>query len=207
VCYSEEIIGYLLKLLDPVKDGAEIARLNQARQLLVTMPRAITPILVPLSPAVTDLDELVNPDAQVAFDLDGTGTGKRWGWITPRAAWLVYDPQRTGKITSGLQLFGNVTFWVFWRDGYQALRALDDNGDGLLSGAELRGLALWTDRNGNGISDPGEVIPVQEIGITSISCDSQINADGIPWSPSGVLFQDGTTHPTYDWIVPAQSAP
>ncbi len=207
VCYSDEIIGYLLKLLDPVKDAAEIARLNQARQLLVSLPRAITPVLIPLLPGATDLDELVNPNAQVAFDLDGSGSETRWGWIIPKAAWLVYDPQGTGKITSGLQFFGNVTFWVFWRDGYQALRALDDNGDGVLSGAELRGLALWTDRNGNGISDPSEITSVQEIGITAISCDSQPNAVGFPWSPSGALFNDGTTRPSYDWIVPAQSGP
>ena len=207
VCYSEEIIGYLLKLLDPVKDAAEIARLNQARQLLVSLPRAITPVLIPLLPGATDLDELVNPNAQVAFDLDGSGSETRWGWITPKAAWLVYDPQGTGKITSGLQFFGNVTFWVFWRDGYQALRALDDNGDGVLSGSELQGLALWTDRNGNGISDPGEITSVQEIGITAISWDRQPNAAGFPWSPSGVLFNDGTTRPSYDWIVPAESGP
>jgi len=101
-------------------------------------------------------------------------------------------------------MFGNVTFWIFWRDGYEALRALDDNGDGVLSGAELHGLALWSDVNGNGVSEPGEVIPLEALGITSLSCTSQRHASGIEWNPTGVGFKDGTTRPSYDWIVPSR---
>ena len=86
-------------------------------------------------------------------------------------AWLVFDKQSTGSITSGLQLFGNVTFWLFWRNGYDALRALDDDGDGRIAGAELAGLALWHDRNADGVSDRGEVRPVSEWGIVSLSCE------------------------------------
>jgi hypothetical protein len=89
-------------------------------------------------------------------------------------------------------MFGNVTFWIFWRDGYEALRALDDNGDGVLSGAELHGLALWSDVNGNGVSEPGEVIPVEALGIASLSCTSQRHTSGIEWNPAGVGFKDGT---------------
>jgi hypothetical protein len=51
---------------------------------------------------------LTNPNARVAFDLDGSGLPRKWGWITPKAAWLVYDPAGEGRITSGLQMFGNV---------------------------------------------------------------------------------------------------
>lgn len=200
VCYSGEVISYLLKLLDPAKDAAEIAQLKKDQKTLASMPRAITPILIPLG-SFTDLGDLVNPGANVAFDLDGSGLSRKWGWITPKAAWLVYDPKRAGQITSGLQMFGNVTFWIFWRDGYAALRALDDNGDGVLSGAELDGLALWNDVNGNGVSDPGEVMPVGALGITSLSCTSQKHASGIEWNPTGVGFQDGTTRPSYDWVV------
>ncbi|HLH52517.1 MAG TPA: tetratricopeptide repeat protein [Verrucomicrobiae bacterium] len=201
VCYSEEVIGYLLKLLDPVKDASEIAQLKKDQQTLATMPRAITPILIPLQSS-SDFADLVNTNAQVAFDLDGSGLARKWGWLTPKAAWLVYDPKHTGEVTSGLQMFGSVTFWVFWRDGYEALRALDDNGDGVLTGAELHGLALWSDANGNGVSEPGEVIPVESLGITSLSCTSQRHDCGIEWNPAGVGFQDGTTRPSYDWIVP-----
>jgi hypothetical protein len=204
VCYSEEIIGYLLKLLDPVKDASEIGDLKKAQQTLTSMGRAITPILVPLGDE-TDLAELVDPAAAVQFDLDGSGLARRWGWITPKAAWLVWDPDGRGQITSGLQLFGNATFWVFWRDGYAALSALDDNGDGVLSGEELRGLALWSDRNGNGLSDPGEVLPLSAYGIVSLTCREQVHPTGIQWAPMGVTFTNGTSRPSYDWIAPSRA--
>lgn len=201
ICYSQEIINYLLKLLDPVKDAKEIAQLKKDEKVLKSMSRAITPILLPLA-ADTPFTELANPSARVKFDLDGSGLSREWGWITPKAAWLVYDHDGRGQITSGLQMFGNVTFWIFWRDGYDALRSLDDNGDGVLSGNELRGIALWEDRNGDGICDLGEVRPVTNFGIIEIKCDSQLHETGIPFNPQGITLRDGSTRATYDWIVP-----
>jgi len=203
-CYCEEIIAYMLKLLDPVKDADEIAGLNERKKTLLTVRRWITPVLVPLE-QVVQFDELVNPEAAVGFDLDGSGLPRKWGWITPKAAWLVYDDAGSGQITSALQMFGNVTFWIHWRDGYAAMSSLDDNGDGVLSGEELRGLALWQDRNSNGISEAGEVRPVETFGIFSISCRSQTYSAGMSWQPQGVRFVDGSTRPTYDWIAPSKA--
>jgi hypothetical protein len=203
VCYTEEIVGYLLKLLDPMKDAQEIAQLESDRKALRLVPRAITPIVVPLH-AGAPLDELVNAQAQVAFDLDGSGEQRRWGWITTNAAWLVFDRDGSGRITSGLQMFGNVTFWIFWRNGYDALSSLDDNGNGKLSGSELRGLALWHDRNSNGVSEPGEVTPAAELGIVAIDCRSEPHSSAIQFNERGVTFRDGATRPTYDWIAPSR---
>jgi hypothetical protein len=206
ICYSEEIIGYLLKLLDPKNDAVEIARLKSFLKKLQTMPRAITPILVPLESDLA-FDELVNPAASVAFDLDGSGFKRQWGWITPRGAWLVFDQHDSGHVTSGLQMFGNVTFWIFWRNGYDALSALDDNGDSVLSGGELSGLSLWQDRNGNGVSDSGEVKPLSEFGVIAINCTGSLNSSGILFNPRGIIFQNGTTRPTYDWVVASTKNP
>lgn len=200
ICYSEEIMGYLLKLLDPVKDKKEIAQLMADQKKVQAMGRAITPILVSLCPD-TPLEQLINPTAGVAFDLDGSGFQRRWGWITPKAAWLVFDKDGTGRITSGLQMFGNVTFWIFWRDGYDALSSLDDDGDGVLRGDELRGVSLWQDLNDDGICDPGEVRPVTDWGIKEIRCKSEIHPTGIPFNPRGVELRDGTTRATFDWIA------
>jgi hypothetical protein len=201
VCFSEETIGYLLKLLDPVKDASEIAQLRQDQKTLNGLGRAVTPIFVSLEPNAK-FDELVDENSSVAFDLDGSGRKRPWAWLTPKAGWLVFDPDKTGRIESGLQMFGNVTFWIFWPDGYEALSALDDNGDGLLSGLELRGLAIWKDRNCNGVSDPGEVVPVEALGIQSISCHSQTDANGMRWNSQGVTYTNGPSRATYDWIVP-----
>jgi hypothetical protein len=189
-----------------VKDADEIAQLKKNSKTLQSMGRAITPIIVPLQPEAR-LTELVDTNAAVTFDLDGSGLPRKWGWITPKAAWLVYDSDGTGRITSGLQMFGSVTFWIFWRDGYEALSSLDDDGNGVLSGAELRGLALWQDRNRDGVSDPGEVCPLEASGITAISCTAEGNSSGMAWNPRGVTFHDGTSRPTYDWIAPCPAAP
>jgi hypothetical protein len=204
VCFSQEIIGYLKKLLDPIKDAKEIAQLIADEKSLNSMGRSVTPILVPLDPHAA-FPELVNSNANVQFDLDGTGLVRRWGWITTNAAWLVYDHTGSRRITSGLQMFGQVTFWIFWRDGYEALSSLDDNGDGLLSGSELDGLCLWRDVNGNGICDPGEVRPVTDLGIISVDCHNQTAPNGMPFNPHGVTFRDGSTRATYDWKAPSLS--
>src|SRR5262245_16532758 len=75
-CYTEETIRYLLPLLDPVKDAKEIARLTEDRATVATVPRAVTPIVVPLGTNCS-LPGLVDPDAAVSFDLDGTGLQRR----------------------------------------------------------------------------------------------------------------------------------
>jgi hypothetical protein len=200
---TEEAIGYLLPLLDPVRDRAEMATLKGRVDDLAARPRWITPIAVPLGDGVT-AGAIAADDASVLFDADGSGIPKRWTWIRANAAWLVFDRHGTGEVRSALQLFGSVTFWLFWPTGYEALRALDDDGDGEIRGAELDGFALWHDRNGNGASERGEVRPVCDWGIVSISSEYErddAHRDEIAWSPRGVTFGDGTTRPTFDLIL------
>jgi len=170
------------------------------------LPHLVTPIAVPLADGLTasDLEAL---DARVTFDVDGSGLDREWSWITPKAAWLVSDPKLDGKINSGRQLFGNVTFWMFWNNGYAPLAALDDDRNGILTGKELAGLALWRDANSNGVADPGEVKPVSAYGIVAISSKWQTldkNPDKVAFSPNGVVFQDGTTRPSFDLVLKAQ---
>jgi hypothetical protein len=195
--------NYLLPLLDPENDKAEILALRARAEDALKLPRGVTPIAIPMFPGLTAAN-LEDRSARVAFDADGSGRRREWTWITREAAWLVHDPKRTGKITSGLQLFGNVTFWMFWDTGYDALAALDDNHDGQLTGSELDGLALWQDLNGDGICDPGEVKPVSEFGIVAISCKCErdpAHPDRIAYSPTGVTFKDGTTRATFDLVL------
>lgn len=196
---GEEAAVYLLPLLDEQADREELALLRSRLADLKKRPRAISPIVIPLRDDVTS-SELVNDNARVMFDVDGTGV-HRWNWIHSSVAWLVYDSERKGHITSGLQLFGNVTFWCFWRTGYDALAALDDDGDGVIRGRELRGLALWHDRDGDSVSDRGEVRPVEQWGIVALSISHAPDAthpDEIPWSARGVHFANGTVRPTWD---------
>ena len=145
--------------------------------------------------------------ASVAFDADGSGLKKKWTWITKDAGWLVYDPTSERRITSGLQLFGSVTFWLFWKTGYDALSALDDNRDGVLVGEELVGLSIWQDSSNPGVCDPGEVRPLSEHGIVAVSCRFERDnghPDHIAFSRVGVTFRDGSTRPTFDVILKPQ---
>ncbi len=200
---TAEAAGYLIPLLDSTKDREEIQTLRDRTQHVKRIPRPVTPIAIPLRDGLTARD-LVDPKARVAFDLDGTGLPQRWTWLTPAAGWLVHDHRGTGKIASGLQLFGNVTFWLFWDHGYQALGALDANGDEQLTGAELEGLAVWHDANGNGVCEAGELRTLAELGIVGLSCRCVRDAshpDQIVHSPRGVLLRDGRTRPSYDLIL------
>lgn len=200
---TAEAAGYLVPLLDAQKDAAEIADLKMKAETLKKLPRPVTPIAVPLRDGMTAGD-LEDAQAAVRFDADGSGIKKHWTWVTKDAAWLVYDPSGRGEVDSALQLFGSVTFWMFWEHGYAALSALDDDRDGRLTGVELRGLALWRDANGNGVADAGEVQPITDAGIVAVSCRherDESHADRIAFSRAGVTFRDGRTRPTFDLVL------
>ena len=200
--YTEEAARYLVPLLDPKQDAAEISELQKRMQMLSRVPRPITPIAIPLSDQAT-LKTIIDLNAAVPFDADGSGRRRAWTWITGQAGWLVYDAPGRGRITSALQWFGESTFWAFWKNGYEALEALDDNRDGELRGLELRHLAVWRDANRNGRSEPGEVLPLARHGIEALSCRF-LKGDGIytaAWSDAGVRLAGGRTRPSYDVIL------
>ncbi len=191
---------YLAPLLDKTKDAEEIKDIATKTAKVESIPRPITPIAIPLAEGLTSSD-IEDRAAKVRFDADGSGVVKTWSWIKPNAGWLVYDKQGTGEIDSALQLFGNVTFWMFWQHGYEPLAALDDNRDGQLRGSELQGLAIWRDANQNGRSEPGEVKPLSAYDIVALSVRYEVDSehpDRIEFNPIGVTFTSGNTRATYD---------
>jgi tetratricopeptide (TPR) repeat protein len=196
----QETAGYLEKLLDPIKDANEIATIKNRAKDVNSRFRTVTPILVPLVPNINA--QAMMRSANVLFDLDGNGAKHYSQWTGAQTGWLAYDADKSKQITSGLQLFGPSTFWIFWNDGYEAMRSLDDNNDGKLEGDELNGLAVWSDVNGDGKSDRSEVRTVQELGITSLSCVRTVSKDGTIYSTNGVTFTNGQKADTFDWNVP-----
>jgi hypothetical protein len=183
---------------DPYRaERRELARLEKA----MSGPRgiAISPIVFSLA-GPASLSSLLAPELDVKFNLDGSGLASRWPWVKPDTGILVWDPQHTGAITSGTQLFGSVTWWLFWSNGYQPLAALDDDGDGWLSDRELNGIAVWRDKNQNGVADPGEVNPATAWGIRRIAVRPYGAMAGSLYHPFGIQFQDGSSVATYDWV-------
>lgn len=184
-------------------DAELVEQINADIAAIDAKPQASTPIIFRVEgQAPTHLDELLDPTLEVNFDLDADGTAERRPWVQPDTAILVWDPKREGRITSGKQLFGNMTFFMLFADGYQALDALDNNRDGRLAGEELTGLALWHDRNSNGVSDPGEVTPIEDTAVRSIAT-TQTGREGIhPRNHEGLVLDNGESRPTWDWIAP-----
>jgi hypothetical protein len=200
---TEEAGRYLLEALDPERDAVEAQVVRSRIERLEKLPRKITPLVVPLRPGLT-LEALLAPAARVRFDLDGRDRAGTWSWIRAQAGWLVLlPPGGPPEVRSGLQLLGSVSWWLFWRDAYQALAALDDDGDGALRGAELSGLGVWQDLDQDGASDPGEVRPVAAWGIEALDCRGGPCplADAAAWAPRGVTFAGGETRPTWDVLL------
>lgn len=195
---AEEAGRRLLALLNPKKDEAEIASIKKELARLEAQPRAVTPVLIPLERR-HEFNQLVDERAGVRFDLDGSGRQLAWGWPTPRAGWLVYL-DRLDRVNSALQLFGGVTWWVFWENGYEALGALDQDGDRWLEGPELEHVAVWCDRDQDGVFHPSEVVRLEELGIKALSTVYRTHRLGFPYSPGGIRYEDGELGPSYDWM-------
>ena len=199
-----ETATHLAHLATSRGDRAKMERLRQ--RLEESRPIIyVTPIVVPMRDV--PFSQLVDEGSRVAFDFAGTGDTRAQGWLTPDAAWLVWDPEWRGDVQSGFDMIGQRAWAVFWSDGFEALRALDDNRDGELTGGELGGLSLWRDENRNGVSDPGEVIPANVHGISGLSVRGQATRPGLITAPDGVRFDDGRTRPLYDWTPGSGRAP
>ena len=159
---------------------------------LVFFPGGLEPRKVP-----------VDTEARVEFDLPGDGSGGFWTWLEEGAVILVWDPERSGSVQSGHQLFGAYTWRMFWKDGFEALSILDTNRDGELRGTELRGLSGWRDLDPLGVADPGEVTPLNKLGVEAIRIKSLSYPDphALAWNPVGVVMEDGRVLPIWDWLA------
>jgi hypothetical protein len=193
----------ILRLLDDFPDpdaNAKEAKAVKADLATFDSPGgfSVTPMIFPVSRAAS-LADLLAENRTARFDLAGDGVVRRWPWPSSDAGFLVWSPEGGKPIASGRQLFGARTWWIFWRDGFEPLRMLDDDGDGRLSGAELDGIGVWRDRDGNGVCDAGEVESAAAFGVAWIAVTATRTEDGVPANDRGIGLADGSTRPTYDW--------
>lgn len=165
-------------------------------------PGAITPIIFSLEEN-SSLAELLAPTKIVQFDMDGDGVAERRPWVKSTTGFLVWDGNGDGRVTSGRELFGSVTWWLLLPNGYRAMDVLDDDRDGFLTYGELDGISVWFDRNSNGCSDMGEIVSVGSLEITAIATRPNGYDGKSPMRTSGLRLKSGRTLPTYDWIAPS----
>ncbi|QSQ19084.1 hypothetical protein JY651_27455 [Pyxidicoccus parkwayensis] len=91
---------------------------------------------------------------------------------------LAWDVDGDGKITSGKEIFGHVDLDGTNRfsNGYEKLaKYFDKDGNGRVEGSELQGLKIWEDRNGDGVTDKGELVDLGSRGIQRLS--TRFNAE------------------------------
>lgn len=185
------------------KEKEEVARIEKSLPELRQRPGPITPIIFPFNANVS-FQKMTTSSKRVSFDMAGDGIRRRWTWVTPDAGFLVWNPKRNGRVTSGYQLFGRVTWCIMWKNGYEPLARLDNNGNGWLEGAELEGVAVWRDKNANGVCDAGEVLTLNQLGIVRIAVKGSRTQGGVLSNPQGIVKRDGSVLPTFDWISKAQ---
>ncbi len=98
-------------------------------------------------------------------------------------------------------IYGSNTGGQDWANSYQPLSYLDINKDGELTGRELDEVAVWIDRNGNGLIEPGEVRAAGET-IASIGVIPTWDEGGYhKLEKAGVVFKDNTSSPSWCWLT------
>gem|GEM_PF-250245 len=155
-----------------------------------------------ISPLVVDLNgdgvKTVGYSGSRYFDHDANGMAESSAWVNSSDGLLVRDLNGNGKIDSGRELFGSNTLLsdgTAAANGFVALAELDDNHDGLVDAqdAAFSDLKIWRDANGNGITDSGELLTLQEAGIaafrTQWSDSSYVDGNGQPHKQVGTAIR------------------
>ena len=114
-----------------------------------------------VDPIVVDLDGggVTTTSLEAAnghtFDLIGTGEAVESGWVAPGEGFLARDLNGNGTIDGLNELFGG----ELRGEALEQLAALDSNNNGQIDANDDQWstLSIWTDLNGNRLTDPGEL--------------------------------------------------
>jgi hypothetical protein len=119
----------------------------------------------------------------VWFDLNADGIKERMAWTQADdpVAFLVLDRNGNGSIDDGTELFGNHSVVPSGQpvtNGFEALAWYDQNmgnGDGKIDSQDAiwSSLRLWIDWNHDGSSQSGELYPLDQWQLSSISLQFQ----------------------------------
>jgi hypothetical protein len=117
--------------------------------------------------------------AEGAFDVFGRGTSLTSSWVGANTPWLALDRNGNGTIDDGRELFGSMTELpngTLAPNGFAALAALDDNGDGWITSADASfdKLLVWRDKNQDRRSSASELTSAQSAGLVAIALDYRV---------------------------------
>jgi Ca2+-binding RTX toxin-like protein len=157
------------------------------------------------APVALDLDgdgiELVRQEASNAyFDVKGAGFRNHVGWVGADDGFLAIDVNGDGKIDQAKELS-----FALWTDApndsdMDGLRAVfDTNHDGKISSADARfaDMRIWQDKNGDGITDTGELKTLAQAGVASLS----LVVAATQWSSGGNKVDGFSTYTRTDGSV------
>ena len=142
------------------------------------------------SPIIIDVAgnglQMTDLEGGVRFSLRPGYEANQMAWTMPLSddAWLVLDRDNSGDqateasvdiIQDGGEMFGNFTVQEAGegetKNGFVALRVLDDNGDGVIDAQDqtFPYLRLWRDVNHDGVARLSELATLGSVGITGLS--------------------------------------
>jgi hypothetical protein len=139
----------------------------------------------PGSPLVLDLDgdgiETVGLNSGIQFDLNNNQFRETVGWVGADDGLLALDRDGDGSITGGFELFGNTTALqngTTAANGFLALAGFDGNKDGFIDAGDevFSQLRVWRDLNQNGVSDAGELLSLEEAGVSRLNLGYSVSA-------------------------------
>ena len=120
------------------------------------------------------------------FDFHGDKFPVLMEWPGP-ADGILCQPNPDGSI-DGTNLFGTSTGF---KNGYEALRTKDKNGDGKVTGDELAGISVWTDLNSDARVQAGEVKSLAHHNISELSVNHKQYVSS--------FVRDGKSERMFDW--------
>lgn len=161
--------------------GAEVTSeffgVNALNELMQSLQAEWSTAETTTSPLILDLDgdgvETVNRTQGIHFDHNADGFAENTGWAGSDDGLLVRDLNGDGQINNGNELFGNNTDLPSGQNaanGFEALKPLDSNGDGQINSADAAWATLnvWKDLDGDGLTDAGELMTMEQAGVQSI---------------------------------------
>lgn len=98
---------------------------------------------------------------------------KKISWFNNEKFMFLVNPSKSGLILGVDQMFGDNTLGPdgkFSTDGFMALAKYDSNRDGIIDYEDpiFEKLRLWSDSNGDGIAEPGELLYLDFMNVNAI---------------------------------------